>query len=266
MSHWVTFERFTDRARRVLVLAQEEARLLNHSFTGPEHILLGLISEGEGLAAKALEQLDVSLDKVREKVEEAIDTSGPEPTGSPPSNPKAKKVMEFSSREAIQLGHNYIGTEHLLFAIVRDGNELAVQVLVSLDADPGMVRQVVQMLAGDQGSTVGRLMRTSHSRIPNPHFVRSIPGPDEYDLYGGRLRIRAIEVYDTMVSIGWRAAPMPDAAAIFVNHTMVRMRQRALPLSPTDPTPLVPAPGDQAAPRFISGRGRRPSCSAMCWR
>jgi ATP-dependent Clp protease ATP-binding subunit ClpC len=146
------FERFTDRARRVLVLAQEEARLLNHSFIGTEHILLGLIHEGEGVAAKALEQLGVSLEAVREKVEETIGLSGTAPTGSPPFTPRAKKVLELSLREALQLGHNYIGTEHMLLGLVREGEGVAAQVLVSLGADLAKVRQqVIQLLSGYQG-------------------------------------------------------------------------------------------------------------------
>ncbi|HUC36622.1 MAG TPA: ATP-dependent Clp protease ATP-binding subunit [Acidimicrobiales bacterium] len=146
------FERFTDRARRVLVLAQEEARLLNHSFIGTEHILLGLIHEGEGVAAKALEQLGISLEAVREKVEETIGLSGTAPTGSPPFTPRAKKVLELSLREALQLGHNYIGTEHMLLGLVREGEGVAAQVLVSLGADLARVRQqVIQLLSGYQG-------------------------------------------------------------------------------------------------------------------
>jgi ATP-dependent Clp protease ATP-binding subunit ClpC len=146
------FERFTDRARRVLVLAQEEARLLNHSFIGTEHILLGLIHEGEGVAAKALEQLGVSLEAVREKVEETIGLSGSSPTGSPPFTPRAKKVLELSLREALQLGHNYIGTEHMLLGLVREGEGVAAQVLISLGADLAKVRQqVIQLLSGYQG-------------------------------------------------------------------------------------------------------------------
>jgi ATP-dependent Clp protease ATP-binding subunit ClpC len=146
------FERFTDRARRVLVLAQEEARLLNHSFIGTEHILLGLIHEGEGLAAKALESLGISLEAVREKVEETIGPAGSAPTGSPPFTPRAKKVLELSLREALQLGHNYIGTEHMLLGLVREGEGVAAQVLISLGADLSRVRQtVIQLLSGYQG-------------------------------------------------------------------------------------------------------------------
>ncbi|MBO0729986.1 MAG: ATP-dependent Clp protease ATP-binding subunit [Acidimicrobiaceae bacterium] len=145
------FERFTDRARRVLVLAQEEARLLNHNFIGTEHILLGLIHEGEGVAAKALESLGVTLDAVREKVEETIGPAGSATTGSPPFTPRAKKVLELSLREALQLGHNYIGTEHMLLGLVREGEGVAAQVLVSLGADLSRVRQqVIQLLSGYQ--------------------------------------------------------------------------------------------------------------------
>jgi ATP-dependent Clp protease ATP-binding subunit ClpC len=156
------FERFTDRARRVLVLAQEEARLLNHNFIGTEHILLGLIHEGEGVAAKALESLGVSLEAVREKVEETIGPAGSSTTGSPPFTPRAKKVLELSLREALQLGHNYIGTEHMLLGLVREGEGVAAQVLVSLGADlPRVRQQVIQLLSGYQspggkeGATAG---------------------------------------------------------------------------------------------------------------
>ncbi len=146
------FERFTDRARRVLVLAQEEARLLNHNFIGTEHILLGLIHEGEGVAAKALESLGVSLEAVREKVEETIGPAGSSTAGSPPFTPRAKKVLELSLREALQLGHNYIGTEHMLLGLVREGEGVAARVLVSLGADlPRVRQQVIQLLSGYQG-------------------------------------------------------------------------------------------------------------------
>ncbi|MDA8374641.1 MAG: ATP-dependent Clp protease ATP-binding subunit [Actinomycetota bacterium] len=146
------FERFTDRARRVLVLAQEEARLLNHNFIGTEHILLGLIHEGEGVAAKALESLGISLEAVREKVEELIGPASGPSAGSPPFTPRAKKVLELSLREALQLGHNYIGTEHMLLGLVREGDGVAAQVLTSLGADLSRVRQqVIQILSGYQG-------------------------------------------------------------------------------------------------------------------
>ncbi len=146
------FERFTDRARRVVVLAQEEARLLNHNYIGTEHILLGLIHEGEGVAAKALESLNISLEAVRSQVEEIIGQGGSSPSGHIPFTPRAKKVLELSLREALQLGHNYIGTEHILLGLIREGEGVAAQVLVKLGADLSRVRQqVIQLLSGYQG-------------------------------------------------------------------------------------------------------------------
>ena len=145
------FERFTDRARRVVVLAQEEARLLNHNYIGTEHILLGLIHEGEGVAAKALESLGISLEAVRSQVEEIIGQGGSSPSGHIPFTPRAKKVLELSLREALQLGHNYIGTEHILLGLIREGEGVAAQVLVKLGADLSRVRQqVIQLLSGLQ--------------------------------------------------------------------------------------------------------------------
>ena len=146
------FERFTDRARRVVVLAQEEARMLSHNYIGTEHILLGLIHEGEGVAAKALESLDISLEAVRAQVEEIIGQGQQAPSGHIPFTPRAKKVLELSLREALQLGHNYIGTEHILLGLIREGEGVAAQVLVKLGADLGRVRQqVIQLLSGYQG-------------------------------------------------------------------------------------------------------------------
>jgi ATP-dependent Clp protease ATP-binding subunit ClpC len=146
------FERFTDRARRVVVLAQEEARLLNHNYIGTEHILLGLIHEGEGVAAKALESLGISLEAVRAQVEEIIGQGGSSPSGHIPFTPRAKKVLELSLREALQLGHNYIGTEHILLGLIREGEGVAAQVLVKLGADLSRVRQqVIQLLSGYAG-------------------------------------------------------------------------------------------------------------------
>src|SRR5438093_781767 len=146
------FERFTDRARRVVVLAQEEARMLNHNYIGTEHILLGLIHEGEGVAAKALESLGISLDAVRQQVEEIIGQGQQAPSGHIPFTPRAKKVLELSLREALQLGHNYIGTEHILLGLIREGDGVAAQVLVKLGADLNRVRQqVIQLLHGYQG-------------------------------------------------------------------------------------------------------------------
>ena len=145
------FERFTDRARRVVVLAQEEARMLNHNYIGTEHLLLGLIHEGEGVAARALESLGISLEAVRQQVEEIIGQGEDPPQGHIPFTPRAKTVLELSLREAQQLGHNYIGTEHILLGLIREGKGVAAQVLVKLGADLNRVRQqVTQLVHGHQ--------------------------------------------------------------------------------------------------------------------
>ena len=155
------FERFTDRARRVLVLAQEEARDLNHAFIGTEHILLGLIKEGEGVAAKALDALDISYETVREKVEEAIGANANPSPGSPPFTPRAKKVLELSLREALQLGHSYIGTEHMLLGLVREGEGVAA----------GRSAVVVRAHQGHRRAPVGEVGRV-HRQIGHfPNLV-----------------------------------------------------------------------------------------------
>jgi len=169
------FERFTDRARRVVVLAQEEARMLNHNYIGTEHILLGLIHEGEGVAAKALESLSISLEAVRQQVEEIIGQGQAAPTGHIPFTPRAKKVLELSLREALQLGHNYIGTEHILLGLIREGEGVAAQVLVKLGADLSRVRQqVIQLLSGYQGgkegSSSGGGPTTFTCMLPSPRW------------------------------------------------------------------------------------------------
>jgi ATP-dependent Clp protease ATP-binding subunit ClpC len=143
------FERFTDRARRVVVLAQEEARLLAHNYIGTEHLLLGLVHEGEGVAAKALEQLGVSLEAVRTQVEEIIGHGGSSPTGYIPFTPRSKKVLELSLREALTLGHDFIGTEHILLGLVREGEGVAAQVLVKMGATLDRVRSQVMEVLGE---------------------------------------------------------------------------------------------------------------------
>ncbi len=173
------FERFTDRARRVVVLAQEEARMLNHNYIGTEHILLGLIHEGEGVAAKALESLGISLDAVRQQVEEIIGQGQQAPSGHIPFTPRAKKVLELSLREALQLGHNYIGTEHILLGLIREGEGVAAQVLVKLGADLNKVRQqVIQLLNGYQGKEpAGTASEATPSTSPGARPVRPQPHP-----------------------------------------------------------------------------------------
>jgi Clp amino terminal domain, pathogenicity island component len=137
------FERFTDRARRVVVLAQEEAGLLNHNYIGTEHILLGLIHEREGVAARALTELGISLETIRVEVVEIIGRGQTAPTGHIPFTPRSKKVLELSLREALQLGHNYIGTEHILLGLIREGEGVGAQVLVKLGGSLDRVRQEV---------------------------------------------------------------------------------------------------------------------------
>src|SRR6266542_3524094 len=146
------FERFTDRARRVAVLAQEEARMLHHDHIGTEHILLGLIGEGGGVAAKALESLGISLEAVRQHVGGITGQGQQAPSGHIPFTPRATKVLELSLREALQLGHNYIGSGHILLGLIREGEGVAAQVLVKLGADLSRVRQqVIQLLSGYAG-------------------------------------------------------------------------------------------------------------------
>jgi ATP-dependent Clp protease ATP-binding subunit ClpA len=163
------FERFTDRARRVVVLAQEEARLLNHNYLGTEHLLLGLIHEGQGVAAKALESLGISQEAVRSQVEEIIGQGEVAPSGHIPFTPRAKKVLELSLREAKQLGHNYIGTEHILLGLIREGEGVAAQVLVRLGAELSPTRrQVIGLLTGDTGgSEAGAGTRLVHLSMPD---------------------------------------------------------------------------------------------------
>jgi hypothetical protein len=175
------FERFTDRARRVVVLAQEEARLLNHNHIGTEHILLGLIHEGEGIAYLALTELGISLDAVRAQVEAEIGQGSEAPGGHIPFTPRAKKVLELSLREALQLGHNYIGTEHILLGLIREGEGVAAQVLVGLGAGLDRVRgQVVQLLA-TAGASQAEQVAAGPSRIRQQAVTAMVAGgPGSY--------------------------------------------------------------------------------------
>jgi ATP-dependent Clp protease ATP-binding subunit ClpC len=143
------FERFTERARQVVVLAQDEARALKHNYIGTEHILLGLLREEEGLAARVLDSLEITVEEVRAQVARIVGQGDEVTTGQIPFTPRAKKVLELSLREALQLGHNYIGTEHILLGLIREGEGVAAQVLQKLGADLNRVRQaVVQLLEG----------------------------------------------------------------------------------------------------------------------
>src|SRR4030088_3158551 len=137
------FERFTDRARRVVVLAQEEARMLNHNYIGTEHILLGLLREEKSLAARVLESLDITLEWARTEVTRLVGFSEEVTSGQIPFTPRAKKVLELALREALNLGHNYIGTEHILLGLVRENEGVAARILLDFDADAEKIRNEI---------------------------------------------------------------------------------------------------------------------------
>jgi len=144
------FQRLTDRARRSMALAQDEARLLRHNYIGTEHLLLGLLHEGDGVAARALESMGISLDGARGQVKEIIGRGNDSPAGHIPYTPRAKKVLELSLREALQLGHHYVGTEHVLLGLLREGQGVAAQVLTRLGAEHAQVREhILGLLAGE---------------------------------------------------------------------------------------------------------------------
>jgi ATP-dependent Clp protease ATP-binding subunit ClpA len=143
------FERFTERARQVVVLAQDEARALTHNYIGTEHLLLGLLREEEGLAARVLESLAVTVEEVRAQVALIIGTGDELAYGQIPFTPRAKRVLELALREALSLGHNYIGTEHILLGLVREGGGVGMRILLDLDADEDKIRnEIVRMIAG----------------------------------------------------------------------------------------------------------------------
>jgi hypothetical protein len=203
------FERFTDRARRVVDLAQEEARMLNHNYIGTEHILLGLIHEGEGVAARTLESLGISLDAVRQQVEEIIGQGQQAPYAQIPFTPRAKKVLELSLREALQLGHNYIGTEHILLGLIREGDGVAAQVLVKLGADLNRVRQqVIQLLHGSQRKEPGSGRRGAQEGTPATAM---------------RARLDAVE--DRLAALEQRVGAGPDTSDLDDQIERVRLER-----------------------------------------
>ena len=154
------FERFTERARQVVVLAQEEARTLKHNYIGTEHILLGLLREEEGLAARVLESLDITVERVRAQVVRIVGSGEEVTSGQIPFTPRAKKVLELALREALSLGHNYIGTEHILLGLVRENEGVAARILLDFDADSEKIRnEVIRMLSGPRRPPPGRWLR-----------------------------------------------------------------------------------------------------------
>ena len=208
----------------MLVLAQEEARLLNHSFIGTEHILLGLVHEGEGVAARALVSLGIELDAVRLKVEETIGPGSDQvAAGSPPFTPRSKKVLELSLREALQLGHNYIGTEHILLGMIREGEGVGSQVLKSLGADLSQVRQAVLRLLRESG-TVTEPPAQVIGLSPQPRVVvppvlgvewprhprRVVSGPTEQLTSAGiEFRVVGVLIFDRSLEVLWRISGIP---------------------------------------------------------
>jgi hypothetical protein len=171
------FERFTDRARRVVVLAQEEARFLNHNYIGTEHILLGLVHEDRGVAARALAELGISLDAVRAQVKQIVGQGQSAPTGHIPFTPRAKKVLELSLREAIQLRCDYIGTEHILLGVVREGEGVAAQVLVNLGAGLDQVRhQVIGLMSAHAGPDPAEHLTRGRVRLGQEAAMAMVPG------------------------------------------------------------------------------------------
>ncbi len=206
------FERFTDRARRVVVLAHEEARLLNHGYIGTEHLLLGLLREDQGIAARALTALDVELEVVRDRVREIIgEGNEAEFEGHIPFTPRAKRVLELSLREALQLGHTYIGTEHILLGLVREGEGVGAQILVALGADLNRVRQqVIGLLHGSHG-------QATRGGRPGPADVtiagRAVPGRRERTLVSG-FRIRLSEIESRLAAVEQRVGFGPDVSEI----------------------------------------------------
>jgi len=161
------FERFTNQARRVVVLAQEESRSLNHNYIGTEHLVLGLLREGQGTGAKALESLDVTVEAVRGEVETRIGRGDQQQSGHIPFTPRAKKALELSLRESLALGHDYIGTGHLMLGLIRKGDGVGVEVLVGLGADLNVLRaRVIELLPNDteEGDVSGPRIRTATAR------------------------------------------------------------------------------------------------------
>ena len=214
---YTMFEKFTDRARRVVVLAQEEARLLRHDYIGTEHLLLGLIHEGAAVAARALESLEITLDAVRAEVEEIIGAGSSAPQGHIPFTPRAKKVLELSLREAQSLGHEYIRPEHILLGLLREGEGVAVQVLVRLGTDLNRVRQrVIQLMRAEDSEPEGG----GPDSEPRPPLARyRAPLEILTRLDGIESRLNGIESWlkELELSVGTRTGrsdpPDPPAAA-----------------------------------------------------
>lgn len=221
------FEKYTDRARRVLCLAQEESRILKHNYIGTEHILLGLIHEGEGVAAKALDSLGISLGGVRSQVEDIIGQGQQAPSGHIPFTPRAKKVLELSLREALQLGHNYIGTEHILLGLIREGEGVASQVLVKLGAELDRVRRAVIEILMTHPKTV---IETPPVYPASDRGFQVVDGAPKVTVIGGRPTSKVQVIYDAYDSV-LRATDVVDSAMNQLRTTRRQLDEQLLKLA-----------------------------------
>jgi hypothetical protein len=237
------FERFTQDARRVVVLAQEEARRLNHNYIGTEHVLLGLANEDEGVAGRALESFGVSLERARAEVAEMVGVGQTVPTGHIPFTPEAKKVLELSLREALQMGHSYMGTAHILLGVVREGDGVGAQILVKLTPGLQQVRERVLELLAEGGGVAeaepqaarvarppaagvaggpGTFVGSGIHRGPEPpELVRVVPLAREvYRGAGFRMVLMSLEVWSGWLDLRYAllperpppTPPVPDVA------------------------------------------------------
>jgi Clp amino terminal domain, pathogenicity island component len=231
------FERFTDRARRVVVLAQEEAGRLNHNYIGTEHLLLGLIREGEGIAARALEALGIRLEVVREEVEEIIGRGSEPPAGRIPFTPRAKKVLELSLREALQLSHSYIGTEHILLGLIREGEGVAAQVLVTLGADLARVRgQVITLLSGE---AVAAGEPPAQERVILQDMPPAVAGGPAFRAQQPAELVRVVPLVRELARRGGYRVVL---ISLEVWSGWVHLRYALLPAEPAEAPPLVDLP------------------------
>jgi hypothetical protein len=239
------FERFTDRARRVVVLAQEEARLLAHNYIGTEHVLLGLLREGTGIGARALASFDITLEAARNEVGLRVETGGQAPSGHIPFTPRSKKVLEYALREALGLGHNYIGTEHILLGLVREGEGVGAQALVALGADLAPVRaRVIELVgAADPGDAV-----------PAPPAVLPVPGGS------GSAQVCVVcgrDLWDADRYIVTTRLAICDACVRSAQRALDASADRAIPMAPRGFGDPPPTPDDLLEIRelFASGIG-----------
>ncbi len=246
------FERFTDRSRRVLVLAQEEARLLGHSFIGTEHLLLGLLAEGQGVASQALENLGISLAAVRTEVTETVGMAGTPPSGSPPFTPRAKKVLELSLRESMQLGRSYIDTGDLLLGLLREGEGVAIAVLVRLGVEPGRVRQETIMLMTEAAPHGAVAVAHRHDAADEPGWVPPLWDRPSEGVVPAVVPVNALLFESDVVALAI------DHLDVYPNGFTINFVRRVNPRRVRDALAMISAAGSEWIPevtvRFSDGR------------